>query len=98
MSDKHVGTCPFCRAEMRPRVVEENIVRRDKCECTECGKTIYVCRTPGCRDYAKGGDLYDDELCPVHTAALTDHTGDIAKGAVVLALGTLIASKMDKND
>lgn len=73
MATKHLGVCPFCKELGRPVVLEENTMRRDKCMCanSECKETIYTCRTPGCDDYAKGGMIYDDELCPgcMRTAA-----------------------------
>ncbi|WP_220731368.1 hypothetical protein, partial [Salmonella enterica] len=64
MERKHKGKCPFCNSEMAPEVIEKNTIRRDKCKCTTCGEIIYKCRNIFCNDYAKGGLLYDDELCP----------------------------------
>ncbi len=49
MTSKHKGLCPFCKAEVIPRVIQENHVRRDKCECPECKEAIYICRAPGVR-------------------------------------------------
>ncbi|WP_175653835.1 hypothetical protein [Pseudomonas sp. Marseille-P9899] len=62
-SFKDKGKCPFCEKTMTPDISEKNNIRRDKCECTNCRRVIYVCRAPGCRDYARGGSLYDDEFC-----------------------------------
>ncbi len=78
MSLKPAGLCPFCKENVRADVIEENTLRRDKCACPSCGGTVYVCRTPGCDDYAKGGDFYDDELCP----ACTSGAGGVAVGIV----------------
>ncbi|MCZ5960271.1 hypothetical protein O5148_25835 [Escherichia coli] len=64
MERKHKGKCPFCNSEMAPEVIEKNTIRRDKCKCTTCGEIIYKCRNIFCNDYAKGGLLYDEELCP----------------------------------
>ncbi|ECB3955403.1 hypothetical protein CQL54_23920 [Salmonella enterica subsp. enterica serovar Newport] len=65
MGNKPKGKCPFCAAEMVPETVEKNTFRRDKCKCTSCKEIIYRCRNVlFCNDYAKGGVLYDDELCP----------------------------------
>lgn len=83
MSSKHLGECPFCKESVRAEVVEENMLRRDKCMCPACQGTVYVCRAPGCDNYAKGGDLYDDELCPECTRG----AGGIVTGAAV-AIGT----------
>ena len=57
MVSKHQGGCPFCKGTVTPEVLEENTLRRDKCQCPECANTLYVCRTPGCHSYAKGGVL-----------------------------------------
>lgn len=72
MSQKHKGMCPFCSEMVTPGVIEENYVRRDKCVCPECSEHIYICRSPGCNHYAKGGELYDDELCPQCTSGIAD--------------------------
>ncbi|GLX88335.1 hypothetical protein Pfra02_09040 [Pseudomonas fragi] len=63
MSFKDKGKCPFCEEVMTPEITEKNTVRRDKCKCTSCDMDVYVCRAPACRDYARGGDMYDDEFC-----------------------------------
>lgn len=65
MEYKHEGMCPFCNEMVSPKIVEKNTFRRDKCRCTNpsCEEVIYVCRGLGCQDYAKGGVIYDDELC-----------------------------------
>lgn len=82
MSAKHSGTCPFCKAVVTAVVIEENTIRRDKCQCPSCHNTIYVCRTPGCDNYAKGGDIYDDELCPECTQSAAKGAGAIALAAI----------------
>lgn len=63
MGYKDEGKCPFCKETMTPEVTQENTLRRDKCKCSKCERDIYVCRAPACRDYARGGDMYDDEFC-----------------------------------
>lgn len=87
MSLKHLGECPFCKESITPQVVEENTFRRDKCVCPSCNGTVYVCRTPGCDNYAKGGDLYDDELCP----RCTGGTGTLVAGVAATVVTGLIA-------
>jgi hypothetical protein len=77
VSTKQKGICPFCNKAVAAHVIQGNTVRRDKCKCPECGEFIYLCRTPGCHDYAKGTDTYDHELCPSCTAT----AGEAAKGA-----------------
>ena len=89
MTAKHLGECPFCKGAIKAKVIEENVVRRDKCECPECGEAIYVCRTPGCDGYAKGGALYDHELCPVCTRGCV-----AAAATVVVATAVTLASAL----
>lgn len=87
MSVKQLGTCPFCKEMQLPIVVEENFVRRDKCQCSSCEETIYVCRSPGCDNFAKGGSVYDDELCPECTRGVVSNSAMV----VVTVAGTLLA-------
>jgi hypothetical protein len=62
---KPAGKCPFCNELVRAEVIEStNSLRRDKCRCPRCGETLYVCRMPGCDNYARSGLVWDDELCP----------------------------------
>lgn len=62
---KPAGKCPFCNKQVRAEVVETtSSLRRDKCRCPTCGETVYVCRMPGCNNYARSGMIWDDELCP----------------------------------
>lgn len=96
MSDKHKGTCPFCSEMVKPTLVEENNLRRDKCECPECKNAIYVCRSPGCQNYAKGGSIYDDELCPSCTSGISEF-GKVALLTGAMALLTAAIAK-DKDD
>ena len=63
MTMKGIGICPWCGKEVRAIIEEENYIRRDSCKCPECGERILVCRTPGCNNYAKGGTIWDDEIC-----------------------------------
>jgi hypothetical protein len=98
MSKKQPGICPFCKETQLPVVVVENIFRRDKCECSSCKETIYVCRSPGCENFAKGGDVYDDELCPECTRGVVSNSAMV----VVTVAGTLLAglasAATSKND
>lgn len=93
MTKKHLGRCPFCDQEGIPTVIEENSFRRDKCQCSnaECKGTIYICRGPGCHNYAKGGDVYDDEFCPSCTSGFTSTGKDMGALAGTLVVGALIA-------
>lgn len=89
MGEKTKGICPFCKEEVMPVVLEENTVRRDKCQCPECKKTIYSCRGAGCDNYAKGGNYYDQELCPECTRAAVATAKDVG---VMVAAGVLTAA------
>lgn len=80
------GYCPFCGTFAAPKILEENTVRRDKCQCLTCKNVIYICRTPGCNNYAKGGDVYDQELCPDCTRGLSNN---VKSGVMGLAIGTV---------
>lgn len=88
MIAKQKGKCPFCDKSVQALVEEENVIRRDRCKCPECGETIYLCRTPGCHDYAKGTKVYDHELCPSCTSTVSETTSSVAstagKAAVVI--------------
>ncbi|WP_353396809.1 hypothetical protein [Atlantibacter hermannii] len=95
MTSKHKGICPFCKNEIIPRVTQKNYVRRDKCECPECKKDIYVCRAPGCENYAKGGSLYDDELCPSCTSGVGGGVGSLGMLALGAAISAFVSKKMD---
>ena len=103
MDTKQAGKCPFCNKSVRAKIVEENTVRRDKCECPECGETVYICRTPSCHDYAKGTAVYDHELCPECTEAAGEASSSIASGvgkvvATVAgaALSAIVLGKISK--
>ncbi len=92
MSAKHKGLCPFCAETVQPKVLEENIVRRDKCQCPDCKNIVYVCRSPGCQNYAKGGEYYDDELCPQCTSGISE----IGKTTAVMGAITIAAKILAK--
>lgn len=89
---KPVGECPFCRKMVRAYVIEENYLRRDKCNCPECHETVYVCRRPGCHNYAKGGTFWDDELCPSCTSGFVDYASNEAASKVVTLIGTALTA------
>lgn len=82
---KPIGKCPWCGAKVEGVVVTRNYLRRDKCKCPECGKKIYICRTPGCNNYTKGG-VWDDEFCPDCTKVGAKHAVKAAFGTVLLLL------------
>lgn len=94
MSVKSKGACPFCNEQIVPIVVEENSIRRDKCQCPECSEIVYVCRSPGCNNYTKGGEFWDDELCPSCTDGIS---GNVKGVAVISAIGLLFSAFQKKD-
>ncbi len=91
MNAKQKGICPFCSKNVAAEIIEENTIRRDRCKCPECGETVFLCRTPGCHDFAKGTQVYDHELCPSCTGTVADAGSGVASiigkvaGAVAIA-------------
>lgn len=85
METKQIGKCPFCEKVIEAVVVETNVLRRDRCKCPECAQPIYVCRSPGCHDYAKGTETYDHELCPACTETASSAGAEIGKAGLKLA-------------
>jgi hypothetical protein len=49
-------------------------------------------RSPGCQNYAKGGDLYDDELCPSCTSGVSE----FGKGALMTGAITVLTAVLTK--
>lgn len=93
MATKHEGICGHCRQTVSPVVIEENTLRRDKCQCPDCKQDLYVCRSPGCDDYAKGGKGYDEEFCPGCTKSMAEGANDLIRpvAATLLAAGATYA-------
>lgn len=93
---KHKGVCPFCSEEVVPDVIQDNTFRRDICQCPGCNGKLLLCRAPGCNNYAKGGDLYDDELCPPCTAAVSSATGEVVKYTSMIAASAVATAVVAK--
>lgn len=93
MTTKQKGKCPFCLKMVAPEIVEKNTIRRDRCKCPECGEEIYLCRSPGCHDFAKGTSVYDHELCPSCTETASNTAAEVGKAVlkVAVAVGTAVA-------
>jgi hypothetical protein len=96
MSNKHSGPCPYCGETITPELVEKNTIRRDVCLCPECKKQLLVCRTPGCHNYTKGGEIYDDELCPSCTASIASGLGEVLKWGAMAAAGAIATAVVAK--
>lgn len=95
MNTKQKGKCPFCSKTVQAQILEENTIRRDKCQCPECKEIIFVCRTLGCHDYSKGTDSYDHELCPDCTSKTADaasSTMAVVGKAAIVAVGAIAAA------
>lgn len=95
---KPMGRCPHCEKKVRAVIVEENTVRRDVLECPKCEERLLVCMTPGCKDYAAGGDVYDENLCPTCTATGVDVAGKTATKAAGVVVGILVKRQFDRDD
>lgn len=102
MAKKQKGKCPFCLEIIIPILIEENLIRRDKCKCPKCDEEIYLCRSPGCHDFSKGTSVYDHEFCPECTNSISNVAGEVGKtalkiaGTVGAALLIAAAGKKDK--
>lgn len=94
MAIKSSGVCPFCGSFIQARVVETNYLRRDKCRCPDCSNVIYVCRMPGCNNYTKGGDIWDDEFCPSCTNSMDSRA--ISAIGLGLSLFAVFGKSKDK--
>jgi hypothetical protein len=92
MPTKQKGKCPFCLKCVAPVIIEENIIRRDKCRCPECDEEIYLCRSLGCHDFAKGTPVYDHELCPECTETASNVAGEVGK--VVLKVAAAVGGSL----
>jgi hypothetical protein len=86
MNMKQKGKCPFCQKQVEPQILEGNTLRRDRCKCPECGEEIYLCRSPGCHDFAKGTSVYDHEFCPECTETISSTAAEIGKAALKIAI------------
>lgn len=87
--------CPFCKEKMTPDITQENNLRRDKCKYTKCEQNIYICRSPGCKDYSRGGDIYDDEFCMACSDKLAEFGKDATHkiGTATVLAGTALVTK-----
>lgn len=102
MNTKQKGLCPFCKNAVAAKIAEDNTLRRDKCLCPDCNEPVYLCRTPGCNDYAKGTEVYDHEFCTSCTeilysagASVGGVVGAITLGALTTAFTAFVAEKIN---
>jgi hypothetical protein len=98
MDTKQQGICPFCLKNVKPLIIEKNLIRRDQCECPECKEKIYLCRTPGCHDFAKGTSVYDHELCPSCTKTASNAVAVVGDALLKIGGPILIAVATKKSD
>ncbi|MCZ6145101.1 hypothetical protein O5255_27805, partial [Escherichia coli] len=63
---------------------------------SDCKSIIYVCRTPGCENYAKGGHLYDDELCPSCMSTIGRSIGALGTTALSIVVITVVTRLLEK--
>lgn len=97
-----MGRCPHCEKRVRAVVVEENTVRRDVLECPKCEERLLVCMTPGCKNYAAGGQVYDQNFCPDCTTTGVEATTKAIKVgtdvAVRVVVATVVKGQLDGDD
>lgn len=83
MANKIKGFCSHCFNETYHVEQQWNLVRRNQYVCESCKKPTYQCRL--CQNFAKGGDVWDDELCAEHDRTITSfHTFSSQKKIVKL--------------
>ncbi|CAG7827265.1 unnamed protein product [Allacma fusca] len=86
-------------AELLKRKAEmKELERKRKVLQKERQGTVKNAKTPGCQDYAKGGDLYDDELCPGCTSSMTSGAGEVLKWGLMSVVGILATVLVTKKD
>ena len=98
MANKHGGIWRYCGDNVTPVLIEENNIRRDVCKCPSCEKQLLICRTPGCQNYTKGGEIYDDELCPSCTSSLTSGLGEVFKWGAMAAAAAIATAVVAKKE
>lgn len=92
---KPIGICPHCKNNVRAKIIEECTFTRDICECPECSEKILRCRAPGCNNYTEYDDFFN-ELCPSCSQSTPRFIGNVAKGAVGIALaGVTMFTKLE---
>lgn len=67
------GICPFCGEEItvtENNILRSNTIRRNVYRCPKCENPILKCMGFGCRNFAAGGKIYDDNFCPECTKAI----------------------------
>lgn len=92
----HSGLCPYCAETVRPQLKEAGNIFRDTYTCPDCSKNILYCVSPGCQDYAKGGEYINDKFCPACTSAITKTTFEFGIGAATTVVGIIIGKRLDK--
>jgi len=92
----HVGVCPFCSETVKPVLFEEGKIFRDTYKCDNCNNKIMYCRSPGCQDYTKWGEIIKDDFCPECTRAISSGVTSIGVGALSTVVGILIGKKFEK--
>ncbi len=86
----HQGKCPQCGQSITPtRCLEVNTLRRDVLECPNCWARILECRFPGCRDYALGGKVWDNDFCP-------DCTKQVSQTAIAGGLAIVLGKYLGR--
>lgn len=82
------GYCSWCFRKTIHTAVQSNVVRRNVCKCSGCGHYTLICRSVGCRHFAKGhsqeheqrksGSLIDRIKEGWHSEFCAEHDGTVA--------------------
>ena len=56
-----IGYCSWCYSYTLHKKIEQNYIRRNIYECSNCNHRTLECRL--CKNFSKGGAFWDDELC-----------------------------------
>lgn len=92
------GFCPWCKKEVQPDLADEQnlLWGRNVLSCPECLEKILVCSKPGCDNYARWGEFYDDKLCPKCKDNLPGGIATLA-GLALTAFSVLALTKRINN-
>ena len=64
------GYCSHCFKYTKHKLVEQNYVRRNVYECSNCKAKTLQCRL--CNNFARGEENWDDELCVEHDGLIAN--------------------------
>ena len=62
------GYCSSCFNHTKHKLVEQNYVRRNIYQCTNCQSKTLQCRA--CHNFTRSGEKWDDEFCAEHSGLI----------------------------